>query len=728
MGGFLKNNRLFSRRESGFDLAFAEADDQRIAAVEGFQVDPKGGQRKLVFHDHLPIIVVLCLGTALAAGGYFGAQSYYRAQAERDFERAAGQYTAVVQRAIDGYDEVIKSIKTFFTVSNEVDRWEFLKFVEEHLQRQPGIQALGWVPRISGAERAQYERRAAEDGLFGFGVTEFDAAGHLVRAAMRDEYLPFYYVDPYEGNENALGFDLSSDPGSLASLIRGRDTGRMQAIPPLSLIRRISEQPGFSVVLPIYASGDVPPTLDARRRDLTGFAIGVFRIDQMMAAALESFKSRTALEAYLYEGSGPSDLQLLYYHPSPLRDGDPSPLPKAAVFRGDFSTTSHEAAGREWFIVVKPSPGQFASKAGYIPLQIAMTTLLLTAMLVQYMISVRHRTLVLAAANSALESEVTERKMAEEEARAAKDQAVLANRAKSEFLAMVSHELRTPLNAIIGFSEVMSKQYFGPIGQNQYLEYAEDIQFSGTHLLSLINDILDLSKVEADKFELHMQEIDLAQAVDAALRIVRSRAEDAGLRLTRDLPVSLPELHADERALKQILINLLSNAVKFTPKGGEISVSARTDGEGGIVLSVADTGIGMAPGDLEKVFQPFTQVDAALSRKYEGTGLGLTLTKSLVELHGGSLKLESALGRGTTARVNFGKGSVILTQNTVELLQWIRSSGEAGTAAAVTLIDAGPDTTRVRSTRVINLDPKRCMPSGRSSRRNRILQRLATGE
>jgi signal transduction histidine kinase len=256
----------------------------------------------------------------------------------------------------------------------------------------------------------------------------------------------------------------------------------------------------------------------------------------------------------------------------------------------------------------------------------------------------------------------------------------------------------------------MSKQYFGPIGQNQYLEYAGDIQFSGTHLLSLINDILDLSKVEADKFELHKQEIDVTSAVYAALRIVRSRALEAGLEIKVDLPVSLPGLFADERALKQILINLLSNAIKFTPKGGRVTVTAETDGDGSLVLIVADTGIGIAKEDIEKVMKPFTQVDAALARKYEGTGLGLSLTTSLVELHGGTLELDSQLGCGTKVRVSFGKGSVILSSSTVGLLKWLRSAAEEGASKVSrdhTLAEIAP-AKPVRKTRIIELTAERC--------------------
>jgi signal transduction histidine kinase len=228
----------------------------------------------------------------------------------------------------------------------------------------------------------------------------------------------------------------------------------------------------------------------------------------------------------------------------------------------------------------------------------------------------------------------------------ANDELAAASRHKSEFLANMSHELRTPLNAIIGFADVLEQRLFGELNARQ-ADYTRDIASSGRHLLDLVNEILDLSKVEAGRMELEPSEFSLAETIRGAVGFVRERAAAHGIALTADLPDDLGTLVADERKVRQVLLNLLSNAVKFTPDGGTIEVRARrTAGE--VEVSVRDTGIGIAPEDQAKVFDEFQQVGTPSDRSREGTGLGLTLAKRFVELHDGRIWVESEIGKGTT--------------------------------------------------------------------------------
>ena len=253
----------------------------------------------------------------------------------------------------------------------------------------------------------------------------------------------------------------------------------------------------------------------------------------------------------------------------------------------------------------------------------------------------------------AISTDVTELKQREADLAISKALAETANRAKSEFLANMSHELRTPLNAIIGFSEAMEGEYLGPLGHDSYREYVQDIRASGNHLLQIINDLLDLSKIEAGKLDLDEHRVNMNAVVTASMRIIRERAKDGDIDTVVELADPAPRLWADERACKQIMLNLLSNAVKFTPPGGRITVSTEVEKTGETLIRVSDSGIGIPEGDRAKILEPFIQVESSLVRNHAGTGLGLPLTKAIVDLHGGTLALESTLGEGTTVTVRF---------------------------------------------------------------------------
>jgi signal transduction histidine kinase len=241
---------------------------------------------------------------------------------------------------------------------------------------------------------------------------------------------------------------------------------------------------------------------------------------------------------------------------------------------------------------------------------------------------------------------------------AALREADYANRTKTEFLANMSHELRTPLNAILGFSEMIEQQMFGPI-QDRYAGYAHDIFRSGRHLLELVNEVLDLAKLEAGKLELREAELSVPDLVDDCLALVRGPADVGQVRLSRHIAPEAARLRGDARAVKQVLLNFLSNAVKFTPEGGTVGVTAHLDGNGGFCLSVRDSGIGMSKADIAVAMAPFGQIDSRIARKHKGTGLGLPICKSLMELHGGDIAIDSEPGLGTTMTARFPRDRVV---------------------------------------------------------------------
>ena len=255
--------------------------------------------------------------------------------------------------------------------------------------------------------------------------------------------------------------------------------------------------------------------------------------------------------------------------------------------------------------------------------------------------------------------EISTRKEAERELKIAKELAEGASKAKSIFLANMSHELRTPLNAVLGFAEIIRDELFGPLGDERYKGYVRDIHDSGKHLLNVINDILDLAKVEAGHLKLDEQPVDVANILAACERLMADTAELRGIRFDVSYPGGAVTLCLDATRLRQILLNLLSNAVKFTRRGNGVVLGTGWAADGGFFFRVTDQGIGMSPEDVVKALQPFQQIDSSLSRRYEGTGLGLSLTKSLVELHGGTLSIESRLGQGTMVTAAFPASRVI---------------------------------------------------------------------
>jgi signal transduction histidine kinase len=248
-------------------------------------------------------------------------------------------------------------------------------------------------------------------------------------------------------------------------------------------------------------------------------------------------------------------------------------------------------------------------------------------------------------------SDVTDIQASERRLIEARSQAEAANRAKGDFLANMSHELRTPLNAIIGFSEVISNQLFGPIANQKYLEYIKDIHTSSLHLLSIINDVLDMSKIEAGKVELAKEVVQLQNVITEVMRMVHERARSRDIEMTAQLSDESVEIWGDERSMKQIFLNLLSNAIKFSKDGGQIYVRIVANQSDTAVMEIEDHGIGMSEEEQERALQPFGQAKPVTTRKYGGTGLGLPITKGLVEAHGGTLTIDSRAGYGTLVRI-----------------------------------------------------------------------------
>jgi signal transduction histidine kinase len=620
--------------------------------------------------DRRPMAAVLALvlGSTLSIGAFFMVEGLYRAEAQKRFEGSAAQLTGAVSQSLERYIDVVNAVGSFFAATKDVDRWQFFDFARDTLPRFPGVTALTWVPWVPAGEREAYEQRARDDGLFGF---HFKDSGSVERAAAspaRDVHLPVYYVEPFEGNVDLLGVDLAGRPHDLETLLAVRDSGRVAITrPPAGIGPAV---PGFVVVLPIYRTGNVPTSVAERRKELLGFARASIALPDLIATALPGPAAAADLDVYIYDENAAPGARLLAYHPGSRRSRAPSPLAEDQVRDGLFTVTHRSIAGEDWAIVAKPADTYLPANLKLVAWGVFAFGFLVTLWLAQYLTSshirtrlieraVTKRTGELRAANKALQSEIRERERAERKLREAKKRAEIASRAKSDFLAMMSHELRTPLNAVIGFSEILRNEALGPLGNDQYREYVEYIRASGTELLTRINDILELTKIDGDDFSLIVEPVEIEAIVGAVEPIIQEKAAAAGLKLTVELARDLPQLKADPRALKQILLNLLLNAVKFTRAGGRVALDVRADRRGRLVLQVADNGVGIDPEHLSQVLQPFSQADSSLGRKYEGSGLGLALAHKLVKLHGAELYIDSEVGAGTTVTVIFPKDRVL---------------------------------------------------------------------
>lgn len=625
--------------------------------------------RKVIRH-HLPATAAAIVGGMLTLLAVQVAAERERVRTRHEFDTQAEHHLAVASKAIDRSISVVNAAAGFFSGSKPADRWTFGKFVEDILPVRPGLRSLQWLPRVPDAQREEYERRAERvDGLVGFRIVERNSQWRPIPAARREEHFPVYYVEPFKKNMESLGDDMVAYPAYRTVMNAARDSGEMRATLQRAVDTPTGPQVALLVFQPVFRSDVATDSVEQRRKALTGFVTGEFLIGDMIDAAVREYTTPARIDLYVIDagdGAAPNfdDPYVVYYGAAaiggrPDRSVGIQPEPDQLV-----SEEVWLVADRTWTISVRSADSAGGAAGSPTVWVIGFAGFALTALLSLYLATLTNRnraieravaarTAELSTANRSLYEEIGRRRRIEGELRNAKDQAEVANHAKSAFLAMISHELRTPLNAILGFSEVMSEEIYGPVGNDRYRTYLRDISQSGQHLLGLINNILDLSKVEANEFSLSEEWLDLADLVDETVRLIERKADESKIAIKTDLPRELPALWADGRAVRQILINLLSNAVKFTPAGGRVTVAGKCDESSRIVLSISDTGIGIPQEHQKRIFQPFTQVDTSLARKFDGTGLGLPLTRSLAELHRARLTLRSIPDSGTTVTIYF---------------------------------------------------------------------------
>ena len=740
---------------------------------------PQGASLRRQISVSLPV----CLTFALVVLSFVYTSAWEQTRIAAEFERRTDKVFQELEDNFDNYIDALHSIESFFGSSVTVGRQEFKSFVSRWFLRHRGIQALSWNPRVLDSERTAYEQAARRNGFTNFQITEQNGQGELARAAPRAEYAPVYYLEPYVGNESALGFDVASDPIRREALNQARDTGKPRATDPTTLVQDAELKPGFLVFLPIYRNGLPQRTPEERRRNLQGYATGAFRVSDLIKTSLKGGEEPKDVEIRLYDDTGGGKRRLLYDHRSQALGSKDPPVETDTVMKPAVlqRVIPFEMAGRRWIIQFAPTKEYLAAQRSWQVWSVLAGGLLFTGLLGAFLLVVTGRAAELQAINRDLQKEITDRKSAEEALRKseARKGAILesvldgiitmdhegkllefnpaaeemfrykradvvgksmaeliippslrerhrrgiahylatgegpilgnriemtamradgtefpvelsvmrigqdepplftgyfrditdqnaqeeirrrseeleeqnrrvqeANRLKSEFLANMSHELRTPLNGIIGFAELMHDGRVGPIS-TQHQEYLGDILTSAKHLLQLINDVLDLSKVEAGKFEFKPEPVIPELLVREVCEIVRTLAAHKRIQLGIEIDAAVTGIVADSRSLKQILYNYLSNALKFTPDEGKVVIRVKPENQDYFRIEVEDSGIGIKADDLGRLFVEFQQLDAGSAKKYSGTGLGLALTKRIVEAHGGKVGVDSTVEKGS---------------------------------------------------------------------------------
>ncbi|MEB3340821.1 CHASE domain-containing protein [Okeania sp.] len=621
-----------------------------------------------LFRQYLPVWLTIIIGILLSGIGFTVVRNWESKKISIEFQSLALDKVDYIEDKIREEINVLLSLKSFYESSQEVNREEFKQFVSSFLARMPSIQALEWIPYVTAGEREKYELMAQKDGYSNFQFTQHNEAGKIVRANLKAEYFPVYFVEPYQGNEKALGFDLSSNSNRLAALEKARDTGEAIATAKIKLVEKTENTNGFLIFQPIYQKQSINNSIADFRQNLQGFVVGVFSIENLFENYLDNFSTEgEQFDIYIYDTSASTESEkFLYFSSSKKGDNysnnitEVDALAKLKLATNDLGRNfikTVKVGEREWLFLLIPNQKYIKNKESWDGWLFLSLGLCLTAGISSYLNTNINQT-------KKIKKLVAERTQelfkTNQELEKARDDALAATRAKSDFIATMSHEIRTPMNGVIGMTSLLLNTELS----ERQKDFVETIRTSGDSLLTIINDILDFSKIDSGKLELEYQPVLISSCIEEVLDLLYPVAQKKGLEVAYYIsPVTPKCIITDVTRLRQILTNLLNNAIKFTDvgevilqvnaedisqKNNQLKNSEKCDLVYQIEFSVRDTGIGIAKDKQQILFQSFTQVDASTTRKYGGTGLGLVISKRLSEMMGGKIWLDSELGKGST--------------------------------------------------------------------------------
>ncbi len=706
--------------------------------------------------QYVPAGLSLIGGLFISYLAFQEVQKHELLRAEEQFRLGSIERIEAVERRFSAERAIMKSIVAFYQGSTNVDRGEFRSFMQTVTSGKQGFQAFEWIPRVPRSDRATYEQLARTEGYDDFQFKEKAPGGSMVRAAKRDEYYPVYYVEPYAGNEAALGFDLASSSTRLATLEEATTSGRIIASGRINLVQLKENNAGFLLFAPIYRKGQLTATVDQRRQSLQGFALGVIRISSLISGFSEgkvskNLKRAAGIDLYAYDLGAENVGELLYIHHSRARQNKATALTLDEARSGVLLERSVDVGGRKWVLIAKPVDPYFNAQVSGWKWVILLLGMLTTATLMAYMVQSARRTRIVERLVNERTAELNDREsfiaaivdtvvdgiisidakgrvetinpaaastfgyqaadvigqnvkmlmpepyhgkhdgylgayletgdakvigIGREVTGKRKDGSVFpmdlaisemsfggrrmftgivrditerkqAEKLKQEFVSTVSHELRTPLTSIMGSLGLIKSGTIGEV-PDKFMSMLDIAYNNSDRLVRLINEILDIEKIESGKMDFQKVSLDLDTLLQKAIEANAGYAEAHGVRFVR----TGEEVHnalvlGDHDRLTQVLTNLLSNAAKFSPPEGSVEISL-IPREDGFRVTVSDQGEGIPEEFSDKIFSKFSQADSSDTRSRGGTGLGLSITRSIVEQHGGTIGFETEAGKGTS--------------------------------------------------------------------------------
>ena len=595
-----------------------------------------------------PVGLVAVLAVTVAVMGFLSVRRMERDQARAVFGGIAKDRLAALRERIGANLLGLDLVGRFYDGGEKVERLKFRLFVAPFLARRRCVQAVEWIPCVPDAERDAYTLSVRQEGFPEFEITEEQGHGRMIQAPRREEYFPVHFLEPYGGNEKALGLDLASEAVRLEGLNRARDSGEMVATGPITLVQEPEEQLGFLVFVPVYRRGARLDTARDRHANLSGFAVGVFRGDDLLRETTSQFHP-AGIDMALFDQSSPGGERLIAWHPSRLRNGPASEAAAASGTRRDGLHYSARltVAGRDWLLVCTPAPEFLAAQGQWGSWLFLVAELALIAVLVTSLAANGRRasrlerlTAQLSGANERLGLEVADRKRAEKALSERTEALARSNAELEQFAYVASHDLQEPLRMVTAYVQMLARRYQGKLDANadEFIAFAVD----GAQRMSvLINDLLSYSRVTTRGKD--FAPTDCKAVMENVLADLQVAIEESGAVVTHD---PLPTILADGVQIGRVFQNLVGNAIKYHgAQAPRVHVSAGRQGEEWR-FAVRDNGIGIAPEHQERIFVIFQRLHAR--QEYVGTGIGLAICKKTVERHGGRIWVESEPGKGST--------------------------------------------------------------------------------